>query len=46
MIFPGFWALYLANGGHVIVPASVLTPELEAFLRAKAGQMAAPLRPG
>jgi hypothetical protein len=46
VIFPGFWVLYLSNGGQVMLPASLVSPELETFLRAKAQLVAAPIRQG
>jgi hypothetical protein len=46
VIFPGFWALHLANGGKVVVPAPLIAPELEALIRAKAEQVMAPVRQG
>jgi hypothetical protein len=44
IVFPGFWLLYLSNEGQVVVPASLVAPELEAFIRAKAQQVMAPIR--
>lgn len=46
VVFPGFWVLSFANGGRVVVPAELLTPELEAFLNSKAAQVTAPIRQG
>src|SRR4029077_14663536 len=28
-VFPGFWVLYLSNGGQILVPGKLLSPELE-----------------
>src|SRR4051812_17674252 len=42
VIFPGFWVLYLFNGGHVIIPAPQVSEALEAFLRDQAQRVAAP----
>jgi hypothetical protein len=46
VIFPDFWLLNLANGGQILIPLSRRSPELEAFLRAKAQEFAAPIRQG
>ncbi len=43
VVFRGFWLLHLSNGGQVILPASLVSPELEKFLRAKAEQVLAPV---
>lgn len=42
IIFPGFWVLYLSNSGRIVIPLSVLSPELDALIRAKAQQVLAP----
>jgi hypothetical protein len=44
IIFRDFWLLYLSNGGQVVVPASLVSLELEAFIRARAEQVLAPVR--
>jgi len=36
VVFAGFWVLRLSNGGQVVIPGSLVSPELEAFIRAKA----------
>jgi hypothetical protein len=36
VVFDSFWALQLSNGGCIVVPRSLLSPELEGFLRARA----------
>lgn len=46
VVFPGFWLLHLSNDGQVVVPARLLKHELEAFIRAKAQQVMAPIRQG
>jgi hypothetical protein len=46
VVFPTFWALYLSNGGQIVIPGSLLSPELKAFLHAKAEQVMAPVLPG
>jgi hypothetical protein len=43
IIFDGFWVLQLANGGALVVPNTLLSAELEAFLRGKAEQVMAPV---
>ncbi|MBI3411866.1 MAG: YcxB family protein [Planctomycetes bacterium] len=45
-VFPGFWLLQLSSGGQILVPDSLVSPELEAFIRAKAQQVMAPVRQG
>jgi hypothetical protein len=44
--FEDFWVLRLSNGGHLVLPSSFVEGELEAFLRAKALEVMAPLRRG
>lgn len=44
VIFDNFWVLQLANGGQLVLPIASLVPALEAFLRAKASQVLAPIR--
>ncbi len=41
VVFPSFWALRFSNGGNIVIPAPLVTPELQAFLRAKAALAAA-----
>jgi hypothetical protein len=43
VLFPGFWALRLSNGGQVVLPVALVSPELETFLRSKAEQVMAPV---
>ncbi|MBM4070486.1 MAG: YcxB family protein [Planctomycetes bacterium] len=43
VVFATFWLLRLRNGGRIILPAKTITPELDAFIRAKAEQMTAPV---
>jgi hypothetical protein len=43
VVFPSIWLLHLSNGGQMVVPASLVSPELEAFIRAKAEQVMAPI---
>ena len=43
VVFPGFWLLYLSNGGQILIPGSLVTPELDALIRAKAQQVMAPV---
>jgi len=46
VMFPSFWALRFSSGGHIVIPAALVTPELRAFLHAKAEHvMAALLQP-
>ena len=42
-IFPGFWVLYLSNDGHILIPGRLVSPELEALIRAKAHEVMAPV---
>src|SRR5262249_26172650 len=44
VVFPGFWTLYLSNGGQVILPRAVVSAALEEFIRAKAQMVTAPVR--
>jgi hypothetical protein len=44
--FDGFWLLQLSNGGNLVVPAALLSPELQGWLRAKANQVMSPILPG
>jgi hypothetical protein len=46
VVFAGFWVLRLSNGGQVVIPASLISPELEAFIRAKAERVMAPVLRG
>ena len=46
VVFAGFWVLRLSNGGQVIIPGPLVSPELEAFIRAKAQQTRAPVLRG
>lgn len=46
VIFPTFWALRFSNSGHVVIPSPLVTPELHAFLHAKAEEAVAPVRRG
>jgi hypothetical protein len=46
VIFDRFWVLQLSNGGQIVLPVSALTPDLEAFIRAKAGVVEAPIKRG
>src|SRR5437870_8339100 len=43
VVFPAFWVLYLSNGGQILIPSQLVSPELEAFIRAKAEQLMAPI---
>jgi hypothetical protein len=43
IVFTGFWALRLSNGGLVVIPAPMVSPELEAFIRTKAQRNMAPI---
>src|ERR1041384_4833448 len=42
VIFPSFWALYLSNGGQIVIPSALASPELQEFLHAKAEEALAP----
>ena len=44
VVFDSFWASQLSNGGCIVVPRSLLSPELEGFLRAKARSVMANIR--
>lgn len=44
VLFPGYWLLQLTNGGQILMPAALVTPDLEAFLRERAREFAAPVR--
>jgi hypothetical protein len=46
VVFSNCWLLYLENGGQVLVPAKLMSPELEAFIRGKAEEVAAPVHQG
>lgn len=46
VVFDSFWVLQLANGGQLVLPTKSLSSGLEAFIRAKAGQVMAPVRRG
>lgn len=46
VVFDGFWALLLSNGGQIVIPGSMMSGELEKFLRAKARQVMAPVHEG
>jgi hypothetical protein len=46
VIFADFWVLHLSNGGQILIPAASLSPELEAFIRAKAEEVTAAVRHG
>lgn len=46
VIFPGFWVLWLTNGGLIVAPSALVSPELDAFIRVKADLALAPVRPG
>jgi len=46
VVFNRFWVLRLSNGGQVVIPGSMVSPELEAFIRAKAQQVTAPVLRG
>lgn len=43
VVFPDFWVLYLANSGRIVIPTSMMSAELEALIRLKANEVAAPL---
>jgi hypothetical protein len=43
VVFAGFWVLRLSNGGQVVIPGPLVPPGVEAFIRAKAQQVAAPV---
>jgi|SRR5438132_3835580 len=43
VVFTGFWVLRLSNGGQLVIPESLVSPELEAFIRAKAQGARAPV---
>ena len=36
VVFDSFWAMQLANGGRIVIPSSLISAELEKFLRGKA----------
>ena len=38
VVFPTFWALRFSNEGHIVIPRTFVTPELQSFLHAKAAQ--------
>jgi hypothetical protein len=38
VVFPSFWALRFSNGGQIVIPSSLVTPELQTFLHGKAEQ--------
>ena len=44
VVFPTFWALRFSNEGHIVIPSSLMTSELQAFLRSKAEQVMAEIR--
>jgi hypothetical protein len=44
--FDGFWLLQLSNGGNLVVPAALLSPELQGWLCGKANQVMSPILPG
>jgi hypothetical protein len=44
VVFAGFWVLYLSNGGQILIPGPLVSPELDSFIRAKAQQVLAPIR--
>ena len=46
VLFPGFWALHLSNGGKIVVPASLVSSEVETLIRAKAELVQAPMHQG
>jgi hypothetical protein len=46
VIFPGFWVLRCMPLGQFMVPASALTPEVDAFIRGKAHEVSAVVREG
>jgi hypothetical protein len=46
VVFPAYWLLYLSNGGQILAPARLVSAELEAFIRGKAEEVAAPVRQG
>ena len=46
VIFPGFWVLRCMPLGQFMVPAAVVTPELDAFIRHKAEEAGALVRQG
>jgi hypothetical protein len=46
VVFDDFWVLRLSNSGQIVIPASLVVGDLEAFLRAKAQEVAAPIRAG
>lgn len=43
VVFPTFWLLRLSNGGRIVLPAKSVSADLDAFIRAKAEQMTAPV---
>src|SRR5205807_2501752 len=43
VVFDGFWVLHLSNGGQVVIPQRLVSPELEAFICAKAQRVTAPV---
>jgi len=46
VVFDGFWVLHLSNGGQVVIPQRLVSPELEAFICAKAQRVTAPVLRG
>jgi hypothetical protein len=46
VVFNSFWTLHLSNGGCIVIPRSLLSPELETFLRGKATAVMADVREG
>jgi hypothetical protein len=46
VVFDGFWVLHLSNGGQVVVPGTLVSNELEAFIRTKAENVTAPIHQG
>jgi len=46
VVFDGFWVLRLSNGGQVVIPGPLVSSELEAFIRAKAQGVTAPVLRG
>lgn len=43
MAFKDFWVLYLSNGGRILIPGTQVSPEVAAFIQAKAEEVGAPI---
>jgi len=46
VVFDSFWLLQLSNGGFLVLPQSLVSPDLDAFIRGKADHVMAPIFQG